>query len=426
MLGLLYNSKFAFIKRAVPITSNERREIRYKNRKTKRLAQAQKASEKSFQDVFSFGNLLRAGRKSCNGVRWKTSTINFETFLLKNSYETYSALRNGKRKFKGFHSFVTVEHGKARDIDALPIADRAAQKCLCNNILTDVYMRSFIYDNAASLPQRGMDFALKRLKQHLRQHYRKYGTEGGIYQFDFRGYFASLPHSVIKERLRQKITNDDIFKLTASYVDDFERRRTATGDRRGVGLGSEISQSIALDYASPIDHYIKDKLGIKGYGRYMDDGYVISDSLDELKVIKAELYKLCSELGLCMSDKKNIITPFRHHSFRFLKMRVTLSDTGKIAIRLSRTSIKAIRRKLDIFRRWVSQKRMSIEDVCASYQSWRAHAKRCNSYNTLCSMDKRFVNLFKAELNGKQKAFPCTLKAIKTPLGWAYVQRKGR
>ncbi len=62
--------------------------------------------------------------------------------------------------FKGFHSFATVEHGKVRNIDALPIQERAIQKCLCKNLLTEVCSRSFIYDNSASLKDRGMDFQI--------------------------------------------------------------------------------------------------------------------------------------------------------------------------------------------------------------------------------------------------------------------------
>ena len=153
-----------------------------------------------------------------------------------------------------------------------------------------------------------------------------------------------------------------------------------TAERKhGVGLGSEISQIIALDFASPIDHYVKDVRGIHGYGRYMDDGYVISHSLEELADIKRCLYALAEELGIAMSDKKNIITPFRHHSFTFLKMRVTLRESGKVTMKLSRKSIKAMRRKLDIFRRWVDVGKLSPEDAIQSYQSWRAHAQRCNS-----------------------------------------------
>lgn len=371
----------------------------------------------------SFGNLCKAGKACCNGSRWKTSTINFETNLLAESLDTYEDLQNGTRAFKGFQSFSTVEHGKRRDIDALPIKERAAQKCLCQNLLTEAYSRSFVYDNSASLAGKGMDFQLKRLKKHLHDHYRKYGTEGGVYQFDFKSYFASIPHDRIKERARAKIYDDRLYALFCDFVDDFQKMKTADKEaerKRGIGLGSEISQIIALDYASPIDHYVKDVRGIHGYGRYNDDGYIISNSLKELEDIKRCLYELAAELGIGMSDKKNIITPFKHHSFTFLKMRVTLQEDGKVTMKLSRKSIKAMRRKLDIFRKWADEGKLAPEDIFQSYQSWRAHAKRCNSYDTLRAMDERFCTLFEAELAVRKKKFPCTMKATKTEAGWIY------
>nr|UWG90087.1 MAG: MatK/TrnK amino terminal region [Bacteriophage sp.] len=406
--------------------SEERREARYQRRKAQREQKAQEAGGKSFEEVLSFGNLCRAGKECCNGARWKTSTINFETNLLAECLKTYNALHEGTRKFQGFHSFSTIEHGKRRDIDALPIQERTTQKCLCKSFLTQAYSRSFIYDNSASLAEKGMDFQLKRLKKHLHDHYRKFRTAGGIYQFDFKGYFGSLPHDKIKERARAKIMDDRLYDLFCDFVDDFQKMKTAdkTAEyKRGVGLGSEISQIIALDYASPIDHYVKDVRGVHGYGRYMDDGYVISGSLDELWDIKRNLYRLAEELGIAMSDKKNIITPFRHHSFTFLKMRVTLEESGKVTMKLSRKSIKAMRRKLHIFRRWVDEGKLNPEDVFQSYQSWRAHAKRCNSYNTLRAMDERFTTLFEPELAARKKAFRCTMKATKTAAGWIYRKR---
>ncbi len=101
-------------------------------------------------------------------------------------------------------------------------------------------------------------------------------------------------------------------------------------------------------------------------------------------------------------------------------MRVTLQDSGKVTMKLSKKSIKAMRRKLTIFRRWVDEGKLGSEDVFQSYQSWRAHAKRCNSYGTLKGMDERFCGLFAAELASRKKRFKCTLKATKTKEGWKY------
>lgn len=107
------------------------------------------------------------------------------------------------------------------------------------------YSRSFVYDNGASLKGKGMDFQLERLKKHLHDHYRKYGTEGGIYQFDFKGYFGSLPHDTIKARARAKIMDDRLYELFCAYVDDFQKMKTAdrTAERkRGVGLGAKSAR----------------------------------------------------------------------------------------------------------------------------------------------------------------------------------------
>lgn len=261
------------------MNSQERHEARYQRRKARREQRAREAGGASFEEVMSFGNICKAGKSCCDGARWKTSTINFETNLLGEAQATYDTLHYGKRVFKGFHSFATVEHGKVRNIDALPIQERAIQKCLCKNLLTEVYSRSFIYDNSASLKDRGMDFQLRRLRKHLQDHYRRYGTEGGIYQFDFKNYFGSLPHEEIKRRARKKIMDDRLYTLFCDFVDDFRLMKTA--------------------------------------------------------------------------DKE-------------------------------------------------------------------AHAKRCNSYDTLRAMDERFTRMFAEELAGRRKPFPCTMKATRTGCGWIY------
>ncbi len=404
------------------MTSAERHEARYQRRRVRRT-QKLIERQKSFEEVFSFGHLVRSGRKCCNGVRWKTSTILFETFLLQEAWRTLKEFRTGRRSFRGFHSFKLTEHGKTRAIDALPIRYRAAQKCFCKYFLYDVYSPSFVYDNGASLPQKGMDFSLKRMRKHLREHSKRHGLEGGIYQYDFKSYFSSIPHSEIKESARKRIFDRRLLLIFFQWIDDFQLLQTArAGEHRGVGLGSEISQLIALDYAGRLDHYFKDACGIRGYGRYMDDGYVISDSVDRLKHLMADAYKISGALGLRMSDKKNTIKKFQHHGFSFLKMRTRLHGEN-VTMKISRNGIRSVRRKLSIFRRWVTEGRMGAEDVFASYQSWRAHARRAQSYDTLQAIDERFADMFKKELGARRLRFPCTMIAVKGSDGWEYHRR---
>lgn len=404
------------------MTSEERREARYQRRRAKRDAKIEEYS-KTFEEVFSFENLYQAGLDCGRGAGWKASIINFKTNMVLDLVKIYDDLHSGKRKFRGFRSFLTWEHGKCRAIDALHIHDRIPQKCLCTNFLTKAYGRSFIYDNGACLPTKGMHFQLKRLKKHLADHYRKHGTQGGILQYDFKGYFSSIPHEGIKERARNKIKDPRLFEFFCTLVDEYQQLKGADPHaevKRGIGLGSEISQVVGLDYASPIDHYIKDELGIHGYGRYNDDGYVIHESLDVLVEIREKLAQLADALDIQLSPKKCIITPFKHHGFTFLKMRFRLTETGKIVMRISRRTAKVMRHKLKFFRRQVTEGKLSFEDAAGSFQSWRGYARKNGGYNLVHTLDCYFVRLFADELREQPKRFKCTCSTKLTPNGWVY------
>ena len=408
------------------INSRERHEARYQRRKAARMAKKEaSACGRKFEEVITFENMVRAGHNCCSGCRWKTSTLNFEHNLLSECLTVQRAVENNDYNFRGFYGFTTFEHGKKREINSLHIQDRTLQKCLCENLLTEAYSRSFIYDNSSSLPGKGMHFALRRIKKHLRDHYLKFGLEGGIYQYDFSSYFNSLPHAGIKERGRKIILDDRLYALFCDLVDEFTVMKGASGAPYGVGLGSEVSQAIALDYASPIDHYFKDFLGVKGYGRYMDDGYIISNDMNALKQFDADLHRLAEQLGIKMNTKKCVITPFKSHSFTLLKMRFTLTKTGKIVMKLSRRSIKTMRRKIKAFRKWVGSKRMSFTDALQSYQAWRAYACIGDSFRTLQNMDAYFIETFKAELETYKKEFKCTLGVFNSGRKWDYYLRNG-
>ena len=82
------------------------------------------------------------------------------------------------------------------------------QKSLCTNALIPVMTRNLITDNGASQKGKGTHFSLKRLENHLRKHYRKYGNKGYILLVDFKQYFDNINHdklkAVIEEYLRTK------------------------------------------------------------------------------------------------------------------------------------------------------------------------------------------------------------------------------
>lgn len=368
------------------MTSEERRAVRYQRRRQKRQEKRARLSEHdSFASVFSYANLYRSYRLCRKGVAWKASVQKFIITAPLGVYDIYDKLRKGTYKSPGFFEFDLFERGKARHIRSTVIGERIVQRTLCDRALNPILCRTFIHDNGASLPKKGYDFAVNRLTCHLRRHVRKYGQEGYILLFDFQRFFDNVDHALIKEELRRQYTDPRIVKITSHFVDMF-------GDR-GLGLGSQISQVLALVSGNRLDHFIKEELGIKGYARYMDDGYLIHHSKAYLQECLVKIRALCSRLGIVLSEKKTQIVKLSH-GFPWLKMRVFVTPSGKILKKIYKRSVTRERRKLKKLRQMLDRGKVTREDVYNAWQSWKSYALRFNAWHTVQNMGKLYDKLF--------------------------------
>lgn len=367
---------------------DDKKQLKYENRKNKREEKRKidNTDYDNFDKVFSYDNLLKAALLCKRNVNWKASVQNYMRELHFNVYATYYELMERKFKIKSTYEFDTFERGKKRHIRSVHIRERVVQRCLCDNCLIPILGKTFIYDNGASMKGKGVHFALDRVITHLQKHYRKYGTSGYVLLFDFSDYFGSISHEIIFNMVKQYIHDEDLLWLIKIFIDMYD-------GNVGLGLGSQTSQVFSLLAASPIDHMIKDKLRIKGYVRYMDDGIIFHHDKIYLEKVLIDIQKKSEELGLKLNIKKTKIIKISD-GFTFLKKRIRIDKNGKINIRISRTSITRMRKKLKKFRVLYEEGKMSYEDIYAAYQSWRSFSKKCNAYNTIKSMDKLFNSLF--------------------------------
>mgnify|MGYP003293648958 CR=1 FL=1 len=116
---------------------------------------------------------------------------------------------------------------------------------------------------------------------------------------------------MLKEKFRELFPEDDVYKLICkcidysvldvSYMTDdeydyaynhvlntlehYEKAKNSNGPsglrfmHKGLGIGAQLSQCAGIWFPTSFDNYCKNKLGIKCYGRYMDDFYIISNSI---------------------------------------------------------------------------------------------------------------------------------------------------
>lgn len=375
------------------MNSKERHEGRYQRRVAAREERKRQLNIKydDYDAVFTFSHLYRSYRLSCKNVGWKASVQKYKANAMINLYETYMTLRDNKFKSKGFYEFNLLERGKLRHIKSVAINERVVQRCLCDYSLVPVLSKSFIYDNSASQKGKGITFALNRMSAHLQKFYRKYGNDGYILQYDFSKYFESLSHKQVYKIIDKAIKDERLRNITKSLVDDF-------GDI-GLGLGSQVSQILSLACANRIDHYMKEVMGAKYYGRYMDDGYIISHDKLFLHRCMKELKRLCDELEIKLNIKKTHISKLSR-GFSFLKRRFFLCSTGRLIKKICKAGITRMRRKLKKFKDKVVAGIMCFKDVCNSIQSWIGHTLRTNCYRVKMNMIQLFRNLYKDYIVG--------------------------
>lgn len=375
------------------MTSAERHEARYQRRKAARQAKKIAFSRPydDFNEVFTYKNLYKGYRLCSRNVKWKASIQRFLMLSGLNTYRTYQRLHAGTFKHDPFYEFDLLERGKLRHIRSVSVRERGVQRCICDNCLVPTISRTFIYDNGASLKYKGYTFSTLRTEVHLHKYFNHYKTtDGYVLLFDFKKFFDNVPHNICYDIIDNVITDEQLRNTSKDFVDAF--------GEIGLGLGSQISQILALASANKLDHFIKEKLQIKYYGRYMDDGYLIHPSKQYLKYCLQEIKKLCDELGIKLNIKKTIIVKISH-GFTFLKTRFYLLPTGKVVKKIYKKSIVKERRKLKKLRRKFDNNMLTLDDIYQSFQSWRAYAYTFDAYNTIKNMEQLYLQLFE-EIGG--------------------------
>jgi hypothetical protein len=373
------------------MTSVERKEIRYQRRIEVRKEKKQNFYKNydDFSLIINANNLYAAYRKSKRNVAWKESVQRYSALWIVHIMDAIKRLTAGENMSKGFVEFDLYERGKRRHIRSIHISERVIQKCLCDQVLVPVLSRSLIYDNGASLKDKGVHFSIKRLITHLTKFYRWNGfsNKGFALSIDFSKFFDSIRHDILLNEISKYIKDPKLFNLIKDFI-------TIFGDNISLGLGSQISQICAVSYPNKVDHVAKEELGIRCYGRYMDDIYLIHESKEYLRYCLKRIIEVCDELGIKINLKKTRLVSL-DHGIIFLKGKYSLNEKGKVIRRPCRMSTERMRRKLNKFKKLMADGRMGYDDIYRSYQSWHnTFKKRFNAYYRILKMDNLYKRLF--------------------------------
>lgn len=319
----------------------------------------------------TYGNLRRALNRCCRNVRWKDSVVGYELHAPQQTHKTISELRKGSYKISPYQEF-TIYEPKERHILATRIKDRQVQMALCMAGLYEDITEHFIHDNCACQTGKGTDFALNRVKAHLRRFYREHGKDGWVLKCDVHHFFPSTRHDVAKEAIRKRVSDPKACEYVCNVIDSF-------GGDVGIGLGSQISQLVELAVLDDLDHYIKEVLHVKHYVRYMDDLILIHEDKEFLKQCKQIIEAHLNSIGLELNEKTTMY-PLKQ-GVKFLQWRFLLSETGKITMKINGKKMGKQRRRLKKILKKEETGEYVEGTAYNSLTAWRANAARGNAYH---------------------------------------------
>lgn len=340
----------------------------------------------SEEDVIGEEALYGSMLKCIKGVLWKDSVAGFYHRGLSKVRNLSEDLRNGTYKAKPPIHF-RITHPKPRDIASIAFRDRVYQRSLNDNVVYPIMTNSFIYDNYACQKGKGTDAARERLKEFLRQHYRKYGRNGYVLQVDVHGYYPNMRHEVAEACFREKLP-EWAYKRVKTIL-----REQYDGDA-GYDPGSQLVQIAGISVLDKLDHHIKERLRVRHYIRYMDDMLLINPDAAYLERCKEEIGRELAAIGFEFNPKKTRVYPLTE-GIMFLGFRFFLTETGKVLMQIDPQNVKSERRKLRRLVALAKRGERTRERVDASYQAWRQHASKGNNWKLLQQMDKYYINLWK-------------------------------
>lgn len=336
--------------------------------------------------VVGFLALMESARKCRRGVIWKDSVASYMLNLPERTLAMSRKLQDGTFRCGKTREF-DITRPKRRTIVSVGFADRVFQRSLNDNSIYPRMVRGFIKDNAACQEDKGTDYARERLKEFMRRHYRRHGPNGWVCQMDVAGYYPNMRHEVAEDAFSRKLP-PEIMAMARAVM------RNQYPGEVGYNPGSQMIQIAGISVLDPLDRTAKDQMGIRNYIRYMDDAVAILPTREEAERAMAAFGDTLHTLGFELNPKKSRVYPLRD-GIEFLGFDFHLTDTGKALMFVKPSNVKDMRRRIAKMARLNRNGRIMRADVDESYQGWRDHASKGDSFGLIRRSDAWYKGLWK-------------------------------
>ncbi len=305
----------------------------------------------------------------------------FDDFYSMNVVDIYNKLISKNYIFDKYNIF-TIFEPKERIIMSLKIKDKIVNHLVAYYFLD--FENSYIDSNIAARIGKGTSYGIKLTKKYLNQIKDK---EFYILKFDIKKYFYNIDHNKLKEMVLRKIKDKDALNLIFQIIDSTNYiNNYGYVPGKGIPIGNMTSQVFGIFYLNDLDHFIKEKLKIKYYIRYMDDGILIHEDKDYLKYCLSEITKFLAEYKLILNHKTKIYT--KKEGLTFLGFRFIVKN-NKVLVKVRNETKRKFQKKMRKLYVLYKDKKISFENYYQSFSSYKGHLQNGSCYN-LINKNMRF------------------------------------
>jgi len=324
-----------------------------------------KTYNKLYRKICSYDNLYSAYRKARKGKTKKLYVKEFENNLDKNLIDLQFELMTFIYSPRPLDNFI-LKDPKTRKISRSDFRDRVIHHAIIN-IIRAIFEKRFIYDSCANQKRKGNLFSIKRFETFRRKITKNFSSRAFCLKADIKHYFQEVHHDILLKIIKNKIKDKKVIWLIRKIL-----KKNASGEKtKGMPLGNLTSQFFANVYLNELDYFVKHKLKIKYYVRYVDDFIILHENEEQLREWKMKI-----ELFL----KENLKLELHPQKSRIISLSKGIDFVGfrnfyyfKL---LRKRNIREMMKKISNYNEYLilDEKMMEI------FQGWNSYAKWANTY----------------------------------------------
>ncbi len=248
------------------------------------------------EEIVEYSNMAESFDQVLRGSKRKKSRQG--RYLLAHREEVIKELSEriaaGTFTIANYRERTIMESGKERRIQILTMKDRIAVHAIMS--VVDRHLKArFIRTTSASIKNRGMHDLMKYILRDMKE-----DPEGTryCYKFDISKFYESVNQDFVSYCVHRVFKD----KKLIAMLDGFIRMMP-----QGISIGLRSSQGLGnLLLSVYLDHYLKDRYGVRHFYRYCDDGVVLGKSKAELWEIRDAVHEQLEHIELKVKANERV------------------------------------------------------------------------------------------------------------------------